>query len=237
MVYVWKFFGITMIYWLAALQTIPPDLYEAAKIDGAGAGADLPAHHRAAAMPFLIIITLLTIEDTFRAFDLMQTMTGGGPFFSTEIIEIYIYRWAFAASIPQLGFASAAAVLFGLFCHRGRALQLWGVYAAPAQADNHERGHGTRRAGPAPALAGRGSPRRLPWWLASRSCWSASLVLGLPVRLDGLGLAEGQPGDLLRGPEADPRDASPGRTTAGPGRDAHFGRYMINTVIVTVSTV
>jgi multiple sugar transport system permease protein len=129
-VYVWKFFGITMIYWLAALQTIPRDLLEAAKIDGASAVQTFRHITLPLLMPFLIIITVLTVEDTFRAFDLMQTMTGGGPFFSTEVIEIYIYRWAFAASIPQLGFASAAAVLFGLFVMVFGLFQLWAVYAA-----------------------------------------------------------------------------------------------------------
>jgi multiple sugar transport system permease protein len=129
-VYVWKFFGITMIYWLAALQTISPDVNEAAKIDGANSVQIFRHITLPLLMPFLIIISLLTIEDTFRAFDLMQTMTGGGPFFSTEIIEIYIYRWAFAASIPQLGFASAAAVLFGLFVFVVGLIQLWGVYTA-----------------------------------------------------------------------------------------------------------
>lgn len=136
-VYVWKFFGITMIYWLAALQTISPDVNEAARIDGANAVQVFRHITLPLLMPFLIIISLLTIEDTFRAFDLMQTMTGGGPFFSTEIIEIYIYRWAFAASIPQLGFASAAAVLFGLFVFVVGLIQLWGVYAARRlRADN-----------------------------------------------------------------------------------------------------
>jgi multiple sugar transport system permease protein len=129
-VYVWKFFGITMIYWLAALQTIPRDLLEAAKIDGASAVQTFRHITLPLLMPFLIIISVLTVEDTFRAFDLMQTMTGGGPFFSTEVIEIYIYRWAFAASIPQLGFASAAAVLFGLFVMVFGFFQLWAVYAA-----------------------------------------------------------------------------------------------------------
>lgn len=136
-VYVWKFFGITMIYWIAALQTIPSDLYEAAKIDGAGPVQIFRFITLPLLTPFLIIISLLTIEDTFRAFDLMLTMTGGGPFFSTEIIEIYIYRWAFAASIPQLGFASAAAVLFGLFVFIVGLIQLWGVYTARRiQAEN-----------------------------------------------------------------------------------------------------
>lgn len=124
-VYVWKFFGITMIYWLAALQTIPKDLYEAARIDGAGAVGLFRHITLPMLLPFLLIITVLTVEDCFRAFDLMQTMTAGGPFFSTEIVEIYIYRWAFAASIPQLGFASAAAVLFGVLVLVVVAAQVW----------------------------------------------------------------------------------------------------------------
>jgi multiple sugar transport system permease protein len=129
-VYVWKFFGITMVYWLAALQTIPQEIYEAARVDGAGF-VQMFIHITVPLLkPFLIIISLLTIEDTFRAFDLMQTMTAGGPFFSTEIIEIYIYRWAFAAAIPQLGHASAAAVLFGAFVFVIGLIQLWGVYTA-----------------------------------------------------------------------------------------------------------
>jgi multiple sugar transport system permease protein len=76
----------------------------------------------------LIIITVLTIEETFHNFDLMYTLTAGGPYFHTEIIEIYIYRWAFAAAVPQLGHASAAAVLFGLLVAVVGALQLWGIY-------------------------------------------------------------------------------------------------------------
>ena len=127
--YIWKFFGVTMIYWLAALQTIPYELYEAARIDGAGTG-QLFRHITVPMLkPFLIIITVLTVEETFHNFDLMYTLTGGGPYFHTEIIEIYIYRWAFAASIPQLGHASAAAVIFGLLVAVVGALQLWGVYA------------------------------------------------------------------------------------------------------------
>ncbi|MFE5342679.1 carbohydrate ABC transporter permease [Isoptericola sp. NPDC056578] len=128
--YVWKFFGITMIYWLAALQTIPQDVYDAARIDGAG-GVRIFRHITLPMLlPFLLIISVLTVEDCFHAFDLMQTMTAGGPFYSTEIIEIYIYRWAFAASIPQLGFASAAAVLFGLLVLVVVAVQAWATFSS-----------------------------------------------------------------------------------------------------------
>lgn len=125
LVYVWKFFGITLIYWLAALQTVPRDLYEAARIDGASAVQTFRHITLPLLIPFLLIISVLTVEDCFHAFDLMQTMTAGGPFFSTEIIEIYIYRYAFAATIPQLGFASAAAVLFGLMVLVVVGIQLW----------------------------------------------------------------------------------------------------------------
>jgi multiple sugar transport system permease protein len=56
-------------------------------------------------------------------------MTGGGPFYSTEVIEVYIYRWAFASTVPRLGYASAAAVLFGLFVCLIGLLQLLAVRA------------------------------------------------------------------------------------------------------------
>jgi len=127
--YVWKFFGVTMIYWLAALQTIPYELYEAAWIDGAGTWQLFRHITLPMLKPFLIIITVLTVEETFHNFDLMYTLTAGGPYFHTEIIEIYIYRWAFAAPIPQLGHASAAAVVFGLLVAIVGAFQLWAVYA------------------------------------------------------------------------------------------------------------
>lgn len=129
-IYVWKFFGITLIYWMAALQTIPQELFDAARIDGAGPVKMFRYITLPMLLPFLLIISVLTIEDAFHAFDLMQTMTAGGPFFSTEIIEIYIYRWAFAASIPQLGFASAAAVLFGLLVLVVVAFQVVATVAA-----------------------------------------------------------------------------------------------------------
>ncbi len=126
-VYVWKWFGITMIYWLAALQTVPEEVYEAARIDGAGAWQLLRRITLPLLKPFAVIIALLSIESALKIFDLMQTMTGGGPFYSTEVMEIYIYRWAFTATIPQLGYASAAAVLFGMFVCVVGLLQLLGV--------------------------------------------------------------------------------------------------------------
>ncbi|TDE09341.1 sugar ABC transporter permease [Jiangella asiatica] len=129
-VYVWKWFGITMILWLAALQTVPDEVYEAARIDGAGAWQLLRRITLPLLKPFLIIITLLSFESALKVFDLMLTMTGGGPFYATEVVEIYIYRTAFSATVPQLGLASAAAVLFGLFVCAVGLFQLIGIRSA-----------------------------------------------------------------------------------------------------------
>jgi multiple sugar transport system permease protein len=111
---VWKWFGLTLIYWLAALQTVPGDLIEAAKVDGASPTQAFMSITVPLMKPFAIIITLITAIGALHSFDLILTLTGGGPALTTEVVEVYIYRWAFAASIPRLGYASAAAVFFGL---------------------------------------------------------------------------------------------------------------------------
>lgn len=129
-VFVWKWFGTTLIYWLAALQTVPRDLYEASSLDGAGVWHTFSSITLPLLKPFLVIITLLTLESTLQVFDLMLTMTGGGPFYSTQVMEIYIYDAAFASSSPRLGYASAAAVLFGLFVCVVGLVQLVGIRAA-----------------------------------------------------------------------------------------------------------
>ena len=112
-VWVWKWLGITLIYWLAALQTIPRDALEAAHIDGANAWERFRYITLPLLTPFTIIITLITVIDATNVFDLMLTLTNGGPFYATEVIDIFVYRQAFAASVPRLGYASAAAIFFG----------------------------------------------------------------------------------------------------------------------------
>ena len=129
-VHTWKWLGITLIYWLAALQTVPNDVLEAAQVDGANQFQVFRRITVPLLVPFLVIITLLTVEQNLQVFDLMLTMTGGGPLYATEVIELYIYRWAFASGVPQLGFASAAAVIFGVILLVVGVGQLLGVRAA-----------------------------------------------------------------------------------------------------------
>lgn len=129
-VHTWKWVGVTMIYWLAALQTVPRDVLESAQVDGATQWKTFWHITLPLLVPFLVIITLLTVEQNLQIFDLMLTMTGGGPFFATEVIELFIYRWAFASPNPQLGYASAAAVVLGVVLLVVGIGQLLGVRAA-----------------------------------------------------------------------------------------------------------
>lgn len=114
-VWIWKWFGITMIYWLAALQVVPQDLYEAAKLDGANRWSLHKDITVPMVTPFAVVIILITVVGSLNVFGLVQTMTGGGPFFASEVMEVYIYRNAFGeGGLPRLGYASAAALFFGL---------------------------------------------------------------------------------------------------------------------------
>lgn len=111
----WKEIGIIMIYWLTGLQMIPRELYEAAKIDGAGTWQTLKYITLPLLKPIGATILLLTVVSSMHVFDLVKTLTEGGPYFSTETLELYIYRYAFAPDGPsQVGFASAAGVVLGM---------------------------------------------------------------------------------------------------------------------------
>jgi multiple sugar transport system permease protein len=127
-VWIWKWFGITMIYWLAALQVVPQETYEAARLDGAGRFALHKDITLPLIAPFAMVIVLITIVGSLNVFGLVQTMTGGGPYFASEVMEVYIYRNAFGDSgIPRLGFASAAALFFGVTVFVISLVQAWGL--------------------------------------------------------------------------------------------------------------
>ncbi|MBA3415085.1 MAG: sugar ABC transporter permease [Chloroflexia bacterium] len=113
MLTVWKGYPFSMVLLLAGLQTIPNDIREAARVDGATGwqvfrDVVLPTMRSVAAAT----VMLITIA-TFNVFSLVFAMTGGGPVDATEILGIYMYRSAFESG--RLGFASAVAVLmFGI---------------------------------------------------------------------------------------------------------------------------
>jgi multiple sugar transport system permease protein len=99
------FFGISI---LAGLQTIPPELYEAATMDGAGMWARFRYVTLPLLMPVILIVTTFSIIFTFFDFQLVYVLTGGGPANETHLMATY----AFAISMGggQLGLGSAAAM-------------------------------------------------------------------------------------------------------------------------------
>jgi multiple sugar transport system permease protein len=110
---VWKNFGYNMIILLAALQSIPDDLYEAARLDGAGAWARLWHVTLPLLQPTLALVTLLTVSGYFQLFAEPYVMTQGGPLQSTVSVLYFMFEQGF--TWWRLGFASAVAfVLFGL---------------------------------------------------------------------------------------------------------------------------
>jgi multiple sugar transport system permease protein len=111
----WKFFGMMMVYWLAGLQSLPGDVYEAAKVDGANYWQTFRSITIPLLIPVSTVILLLTVVNSMHVFDLVKTLTDGGPFFATETVDLYIYNYAFSTSgFPQIGYASAAGIVFGL---------------------------------------------------------------------------------------------------------------------------
>ncbi|MCB0035518.1 MAG: sugar ABC transporter permease [Anaerolineales bacterium] len=111
---VWQIFGQYMIYWMAALQNVPEVLYEAAELDGAGEWQKLRWVTLPVIRPVAVIIVFLAFVNALRVFGLVVTMTGGGPGFQTYVVPYFIYTQALVDFPFRYGYASAAAVLFGV---------------------------------------------------------------------------------------------------------------------------
>ncbi|WP_018886930.1 carbohydrate ABC transporter permease [Paenibacillus massiliensis] len=109
-VQVWAHAGQMMIVFIAGLQAIPVELYEAAKMDGGGRWETFRQITWPLLAPSATIVVAYTTIQSFKAFDLIFTMTDGGPNYATEILSTYIYHTAFGSY--SFGLASAASMMF-----------------------------------------------------------------------------------------------------------------------------
>jgi len=110
---VWKNFGYNMIILLAALQAIPEDLHEAARVEGAGAWTRLRHVTLPMLAPTLALVAIVTVSGYFQLFAEPYVMTQGGPLQSTVSVLYYMFEQGF--SWWKLGYASSVAfVLFAL---------------------------------------------------------------------------------------------------------------------------
>ncbi|MGW7683860.1 carbohydrate ABC transporter permease [Kribbella sp. NPDC054772] len=107
--------GGTMIIFLAALQSVPTELYEAAKVDGAGPWSVFFRITLPMISPIMLLQVILQTTAALQTFNQPKILTGGGPGFSTNVLMLGIYNNGFPTlgKIPQLGYASAQVwVLF-----------------------------------------------------------------------------------------------------------------------------
>ena len=111
MVNTWRglpFYGITL---LAGLQTISPDLYEAAAIDGASVGQRFWYITLPVLKPVLIIVTMFSVIFTFSDFQLPYILTHGGPANATHLFATYAFDIGMSAGVLGMGAAVALAML------------------------------------------------------------------------------------------------------------------------------
>jgi multiple sugar transport system permease protein len=106
---VWKNFGYNMVILLAGLQTIPNDLYEAARIDGANGWQRFLHVTLPGLGPMLFLVSILTMAGYFQLFAEPYVMTQGGPVESTVSVLYFMYEQGF--KWWNLGFASAVAFI------------------------------------------------------------------------------------------------------------------------------
>ena len=121
---VWKNFGYNMIIFLAGLQSIPEELYEAARIDGASVWRQFVSVTLPMLSPVVMLVGILTIAGYFQLFAEPYVMTQGGPLQSTVSVLYFMYEEGF--KWWNLGSASAVAFVLFLLIFAVTALQLRG---------------------------------------------------------------------------------------------------------------
>ncbi len=106
---VWRHTGYVMLLFLAGLTSIPPTLIEAARIDGATAWQRFRYIILPLLKPATVIVLVITMIQSLRAFDFVNIMTRGGPFNSTNVLANYMYTEAFRNY--EMGYGAAVAVI------------------------------------------------------------------------------------------------------------------------------
>jgi multiple sugar transport system permease protein len=110
---IWKNVGFYMVIYLAGLQSIPADLYEAARLDGAGAWQ----RFRYVTVPLLsnqtLLVSVMALIASLQTFDQIYVMTHGGPSFRTETLVMLVYRQGFQEL--RFGYGSAISIVLLVF--------------------------------------------------------------------------------------------------------------------------
>ncbi|MBA3583254.1 MAG: sugar ABC transporter permease [Gemmatimonadetes bacterium] len=119
---VWKNFGYNMIIFVAGLQAVPGDLYEAAKLDGAGPWQQFRHITLPMLAPTFLFVGVITMIGYFQLFAEPYVMTQGGPLHSTMSVVLMMYEQGFRWW--QMGYAAAIAFVLFLIILAGTAVQM-----------------------------------------------------------------------------------------------------------------
>lgn len=121
-VIIWQNAGLSMVIYLAGLQGIPAELYEAAALDGASAAKRLRHITLPQLMPATTIVMSLTLISSLKLFDQVFVMTGGGPGYATQNLSVIMYKQAFVSG--QYGSSAAIALVLAMIVFAFAILQL-----------------------------------------------------------------------------------------------------------------
>jgi raffinose/stachyose/melibiose transport system permease protein len=109
----WHWWGFLMVLFLAGMQNIPPDLYEAARLDGASRWDEFRDVTIPGIRPVLVFMLLMTGIWSFLTFDYIWILTQGGPAGASDVLSVLVYKNAFQAF--QAGYASAIGLTMSFF--------------------------------------------------------------------------------------------------------------------------
>jgi raffinose/stachyose/melibiose transport system permease protein len=110
-VQIWANLGFSMMVFLAGMQNIPAEIYEAGKIDGTTAWKAFRYLTIPLLAPSITINVLLAIIGTITGFELIFVLTGGGPALATQTLGMWVFNQAFFSGTRLPGFASAIAMV------------------------------------------------------------------------------------------------------------------------------
>ena len=119
----WMLYGLVMVLLLAAVQRIPTELFEAARLDGAGPVREFLAITLPGVRQELVVVLVLAVTAALRNFDLIYVTTQGGPGTSTQVLSWMVYQHAF--QIGDIGLAAAMGVLLTLVILAVTLLIVW----------------------------------------------------------------------------------------------------------------
>ena len=123
---VWKGVGLATLIYIAGIVAIPQEYFEAARVDGASGVQEPPLHHPSAPRPAIATVIVLSLIGGLRSFDLIWTMTQGGPGFTSDVVASVIFKqyqagfWGLSSAGNVVLFLLVAALMLPLYWQLNR---------------------------------------------------------------------------------------------------------------------